>query len=107
MVSIDWQRSMHASNYLACYRSMVAKARPRIGKVVSIRWIAFPHIATYLRAFRLVIDISHSGASHGRLKGFKTLIHASKCLFQANRSLEAPGCRLLAERRQKLAAPVI
>src|SRR6266536_1909550 len=63
MVSIDWQRSMHTSNYLACYRSMVANDRPHIGKVVSIRWIAFPHIATYVRAFRLVIDIPYSGAS--------------------------------------------
>src|SRR4051794_3747131 len=44
MVSLDWQRLMQTSNFLSCYRDEVAKFRPRIGKVASIRWVAFPHV---------------------------------------------------------------
>jgi hypothetical protein len=63
MVTVDWQRLMHTSNFLSCYRSVAAKARPRIGKVGSIRWIAFPQVATHVRALRLIIDVPVSGTS--------------------------------------------
>jgi hypothetical protein len=61
MVTLDWQRFMHTPNFLSCYRSEVAKAGPRIGKVRSIRWISFPHIASRVKALRLIIDIPISG----------------------------------------------
>jgi hypothetical protein len=61
MVTVDWQRLMHKPNLLSCYRSEVAKAAPRIGKVGSIRWIAFPHIAPHVKALRLNIAVPVSG----------------------------------------------
>jgi hypothetical protein len=62
MVSVDWQRFLRTPNFLSCVRSEVAKAQ-RIGKVGSIRWIAFPHIASRVRAFRLIIDVRVSGGA--------------------------------------------
>src|SRR3954471_21405223 len=61
MVSLDWQRLIRTSNFLACYRAEVAKIRPRIGRVHSIRWLAFPHVAPHLRMLRLMIDVPVSG----------------------------------------------
>jgi hypothetical protein len=61
MVTVDWQRYMRTSNLLSCWRSEIAKAQ--MGKVGAIRWIAFPRVATYVRALRLIIDVPVSGGS--------------------------------------------
>jgi hypothetical protein len=60
MVRLDWQRSVLAPGVLPCLRSMAAKSSPVNATVVSIEKLAFPRIATYTAAFRLVTDVRSS-----------------------------------------------
>jgi hypothetical protein len=65
MVRLDWQRSVLAPGLLPCLRSMAAKSSPVNATVVSIEKLAFPHVATYTAAFRLVTDVR---SSNGKLR---------------------------------------
>jgi hypothetical protein len=58
MVRLDWQRTVLAPQALACMRSTLAK-QLSTGKArfVSLRRVAFPHVATYTRALRIVLAV--------------------------------------------------
>jgi hypothetical protein len=59
MVRLDWRRVVLAPGLLPCLRSHAAPAGT---KVVSLRRIPFPHVATYTAALRFVTDVSASGS---------------------------------------------
>ena len=64
MVKLDWQRSVLAPGVLACLRSTTAKSAPAGATVISIQKLAFPRVAKYTAAFRLVTDVvSPSGSA--------------------------------------------
>ena len=65
MVRLDWQRSVLAPGLLPCLRSMAAKSSPVNATVLSIEKLAFPRVATYTAAFRLVTDVR---SSNGKLR---------------------------------------
>jgi hypothetical protein len=57
MVRRDWQRTVLAPQVVPCLRTGFAKALGSKGKLVSFGRVAFPHLATYTRAFRVVAKI--------------------------------------------------
>jgi hypothetical protein len=63
MVRLDWQRSVLSPGVLPCLRSYAAKSAPAHTRIVSIERLAFPHVATYSAAFRLVSDVGSSGST--------------------------------------------
>jgi hypothetical protein len=58
MVRLDWKRSVLDPHVVPCLRQVFAKALPPNTKVVSVRRVSFPVLATYSRAYRLVADIT-------------------------------------------------
>lgn len=58
MVSRDWQRTVLAPQVLPCLRQGFAKALGSNAKLVSFRRVAFPHVATYTRAFRAIASVT-------------------------------------------------
>jgi len=54
MVGRDWRRSVIAPQVLPCLRKVFKKAVEPGGKVVSVRRVTFPPVASLTRAFRFV-----------------------------------------------------
>ncbi len=67
MVKLDWQRSVLAPGLLACLRTYLAKAAPANAKVRGIQKLAFPRIAQYTAAFRLVLEVTAAGTTASML----------------------------------------
>ncbi len=67
MVKLDWQRSVLAPGLLSCLRSYLAKSAPAHAKVRGIQKLAFPRVAQYTAAFRLVLDVTASGTTASML----------------------------------------
>jgi len=63
MVRLDWRRSVLAPGVLSCLRSTMSKSTPPGTRVLSIQKLAFPRVAQYTAAFRLVIDVRSSRAT--------------------------------------------
>jgi hypothetical protein len=61
MVKLDWQRSVLAPGLLPCLRTYLAKSAPANAKVRGIEKLAFPRVAPYTAAFRLVLDVTTGG----------------------------------------------
>jgi hypothetical protein len=60
MVRLDWQRSLTPA-LLPCLRSQFART---VGaKLVSLKRIAFPHVATHTAAFRILVDVAAAGST--------------------------------------------
>jgi hypothetical protein len=57
MVKLDWQRSVTAPQVLPCLRQSFAKSVGKDGRLVSLRVIAIPHLVTYTKAYRVVVDV--------------------------------------------------
>lgn len=57
MVRRDWRRTVVAPQMLPCLRQAFKKALGSHGKVVSVRVIPFPHLATYTRAWRFLAKV--------------------------------------------------
>jgi hypothetical protein len=63
MVQLDWRRSVLAPGVLPCLRTTTTKGLPAGATVVSIRRLAFPRVAPYTAAFRLIIDVHAPSAT--------------------------------------------
>jgi len=63
MVQLDWQRSVQTPKLVPCLRTVMQKAAGAGGKVASVRKVAFPHVATYTAAYRVVIDVAANGTT--------------------------------------------
>jgi hypothetical protein len=61
MVALDWQRAVLAPGLPSCLKSYLTRTVPAGSKLVSMKKIAFPHIAPYTAAYRILLDISASG----------------------------------------------
>lgn len=61
MVRLDWQQSVQAPGAVPCLRSYLLKTSGSHSKLVSFARIAFPHIATYTAAFRVLLDVQAQG----------------------------------------------
>lgn len=61
MVRLDWQREVLVSTFVPCLRSQYEKNFPPSEKLVSFKQIAFPRIAPYARAYRLLVDHTAQG----------------------------------------------
>lgn len=57
MVRRDWQRTVLAPQVLPCLRQGLAKSLGAGAKLVSLKRVAFPHVATYTSAFRIVAKV--------------------------------------------------
>jgi hypothetical protein len=77
MVALDWQRSVLAPQVVPCLRSELVRRLGSSGRVVSFGAIPFPHIATYARAFRAVIETG-SGSQAIRLMVDAVLVGRSR-----------------------------
>jgi hypothetical protein len=62
MVTLDWQRTVLAPELLPCLRSGLGKSVGTSARVVSVRRIAFPHVATYANAIRVLVDVPTTSA---------------------------------------------
>ena len=56
MVLLDWQRTVTSPKVLPCLREVAAKSAGASAKVVSIKRVSFPRVATYTAAFRIVLE---------------------------------------------------
>jgi hypothetical protein len=63
MVALDWQRTVVAPQILTCLRQKIAQAAAPGEKLVSVGRVAFPHVARYSGAVRVVIDVTVSGST--------------------------------------------
>jgi hypothetical protein len=61
MVARVWQRTVAAPKAFRCLRSMLTKTLPSNERLVSFRKVAFPLVARYTTAYRMVIDFSSQG----------------------------------------------
>jgi hypothetical protein len=61
MVRLDWRRTVVARQVLPCMRSQFAKKDNAKEHFVSVRWVAFPQVARYTRALRLLVDVTTAG----------------------------------------------
>lgn len=61
MVKLDWQRSVRAPGLLPCLRTYLAKSAPANATIRGIQAFAFPRVAQYTAAFRLVFDVKTGG----------------------------------------------
>ena len=61
MVALDWQRTVATPAVMPCLRTMLAKSLPAGASFVSVKRLAFPKVATYTDAFRMLIDVSANG----------------------------------------------
>jgi hypothetical protein len=61
MVQLDWQRSIQVPGFVPCFRRQLVKALGSKATLVSFKRIAFPHIARYAGAFRLLADVRSQG----------------------------------------------
>ena len=73
MVALDWQRTAMAPQIVPCLRSGIEKSVGSSGRVVSVKRIGFPKIATYATAFRTLIDVT-SGATTVRVMADVVLV---------------------------------
>jgi hypothetical protein len=67
MVKLDWQRSVLAPGLLPCLRTYLAKGAPANAKVRGIHELAFPRVAQYTAAYRLVLDVTSAGTTASML----------------------------------------
>jgi len=58
MVKIDWRRTVTDHRVLPCLRQAFAMHAPKNEKLVSLRWIAVPRLATFTAAYRLVLRVN-------------------------------------------------
>lgn len=63
MVGLDWQRTVETPAVLPCMRTMIAKTLPTGATIASLKRLAFPKVATYTDAFRMLIDVSANGTT--------------------------------------------
>jgi hypothetical protein len=63
MVALDWQRTVVAPQLLSCLRQKLAQAASPAEKLVSVERVAFPHVAHYSGAVRVVIDVTAGGST--------------------------------------------
>lgn len=63
MVRLDWQRTILAPQVVPCLRKSFQKQLGSSAKLASIRRIAFPHMAQYATAFRMIIDVKTGGGT--------------------------------------------
>ena len=63
MVRLDWRRTVLAPQVMACLRSGLAKGLPASQKLVSLRRLSFPRVATYTRAYQALIDVNGAGGT--------------------------------------------
>jgi hypothetical protein len=63
MVRLDWQRTVLSPKLLPCLRSTAKKGAAPGVRLVSLRRIAVPQIATYTAAYRIVMDVKASATT--------------------------------------------
>ena len=66
MVQLDWQRVMLSPKLLPCLRKTVPQGIGARGKLVAARELAVPQLATYAKAFEIVVDVK-SGSQTVRI----------------------------------------
>ena len=66
MVQLDWQRVMLSPKLLPCLRKTVPQGLGARGKLVAARELAVPQLATYAKAFEMVVDVK-SGSQTVRI----------------------------------------
>jgi hypothetical protein len=89
MVKLDWQRTVVAPQILPCLRSAAAKAAGTSAHVVSIRRMAFPRVATYTNAVRILLDVQTS-ASTTPVKVFVDLVLVGRGRTEITLTTTAP-----------------
>lgn len=58
MVQLDWRRTVLAPQMLPCMRSGLAKGLGSSARLVSLRPLPFPQLATYTHAYRALADVT-------------------------------------------------
>ena len=57
MVRLDWQRTVVAPQVTPCLRKSLEKSVGSSGTLVSFGRVAFPHLTTFARGYRAVVDV--------------------------------------------------
>ena len=60
MVKLDWKRTVADPRVLPCLRQATRHHLPKSEKLVSLKWIPAPALASYSKAYRLVIAVRTS-----------------------------------------------
>jgi hypothetical protein len=78
MVARDWRRSIADPRAMPCMRHLLAKGLKRGQRLVSFRKLAFPRLARYSAAYRMLIEV--------RAQGQRVLVFADEVLMRRSRT---------------------
>jgi hypothetical protein len=63
MVKLDWKRTVIAPQVMPCLRRGFKKHAAKNEKLVSLKYVPFPHLTRMTRAYRLVVDVKGAGGT--------------------------------------------
>jgi hypothetical protein len=89
MVKLDWQRTVVAPQIIPCLRVAMAKSTGTSARVVSMHRTAFPHVATYTNAIRILLDVK-SSASPTPVKVFVDVVLVGRGRTEITLTTTAP-----------------
>jgi hypothetical protein len=61
MVARDWQRTVADPRAISCLRGLITKGLTSSERLVSFKRLAFPRLATYVAAYRALIEVKVLG----------------------------------------------
>lgn len=99
MVRRDWRRTVIAPQVLPCLRTTFRKLIGSSGRLLSLRRVAFPHLTTYTRAFRVLATLG-TGSNRERFESDFVAMGAGR--NEVSLSLAAAGGSAALLRAQEL-----
>lgn len=99
MVRRDWRRTVVAPQVLPCLRKTFRELLGSSGRLLSLRRVAFPHLTTYTRAFRVLATLG-SGSSRERFESDFVAMGAGR--NEVSLTLTAAGGKAALLRAQEL-----
>ena len=99
MVRRDWRRTVIAPQVLPCLRTTFRKILGSSGSLISLRRVAFPHLTTYTRAFRVLATL---GSGSNRVRFESDFVAMGEGRNEVSLTLTAAGGNAARLRAQEL-----
>ena len=99
MVRRDWRRTVIAPQVLPCLRTTFRKILGSSGSLISLRRVAFPHLTTYTRAFRVLATL---GSGSNRVRFESDFVAMGEGRNEVSLTLTAAGGKAALLRAQEL-----
>jgi hypothetical protein len=99
MVTRDWRRTVIAPQVLPCLRKTFREILGSSGRLLSLRRVAFPHLTTYTRAFRVLATL---GSGSNRVPFESDFVAMGERRNEVSLTLTAAGGKAALLRAQEL-----